>query len=64
MSRRKIKKPLSKMKQLTFNEMLNLKGGVCVEEYCATVSMLIENNWGNWDDHQREAAANAYATHC
>lgn len=52
------------MKQLTFNEMLNLKGGVCVEEYCATVSMLIENNWGNWDDHQREAAANAYATHC
>lgn len=44
--------------------MLNLKGGVCVEEYCATVSMLIENNWGNWDDHQREAAANAYATHC
>ena len=52
------------MKQLTFNEMLNLKGGVSVEEYCATVSMLIDNCWDSWDSDQRRAAAYAYAKHC
>ena len=52
------------MKQLTFNEMLNLKGGVSVEEYCATISMLIEHNWDNWDGDQKRAAAYAYSKHC
>ncbi len=52
------------MKTLSINEMLNLKGGVNVEQYCATISMLIEHNWGNWDSDQRQAAAAAYASHC
>lgn len=52
------------MKPLSLNEMLNLKGGVSVEEYCDTISMLIDNCWDNWTKEQRKAATNAYSKHC
>ncbi len=52
------------MKKLNSNDLINLQGGISVEEYCATVSMLIQNNWDTWTDEQRKAAANAYSTHC
>lgn len=49
---------------LDLQEMNEIRGGVKVEEYCATVSMLIENNWNNWSEGQRKAAAAAYTAHC
>lgn len=49
---------------LDIQEMIEIKGGVSKEEYCATVSMLIENNWDSWSDSERYSAASAYSKHC
>lgn len=49
---------------LSFSEMLEISGGVSLQEYCDTVSTLIENNWSNWTEDQRKAAADAYSKHC
>lgn len=52
------------MKQLSFNEMLNIKGGISQEEYCEIVDQLIMNNWDSWTNDQKEAASAAYAKNC
>ncbi len=52
------------MKKLNLDQMNEIQGGVSVEEYCDTVSMLIEHNWDRWSDSERKSAANAYSKHC
>ncbi|WP_185711568.1 hypothetical protein [Tannerella forsythia] len=52
------------LEELNLQEMSEIKGGVSVEEYCGTLNMLIDSNWSTWNNHQREAATNAWAAHC
>lgn len=52
------------LEELDLQEMNEIKGGISKEEYCNTVSMLIEHNWDSWSDGERKSAASAYATHC
>lgn len=52
------------LQELDYKEMNQITGGVSVAEYCATLDMLIENNWSSWDSGQKESAANAYSKHC
>lgn len=44
--------------------MSEIKGGISTEEYCAIVNQLIHDNWQEWDNHQKEAAFNAWNEHC
>lgn len=52
------------MKQLSLNEMLNLKGGVGFEEACLVLLMLIPECWDEWDDVKKEQATDFYSTFC
>ena len=52
------------MKQLSLNEMLDLKGGISREEYCELVDQLIDDNWDSWSPEQKKAATVAYSKHC
>lgn len=52
------------MEKLSINEVLNLKGGQNVQQYCVSVSALILDNWEKWSHDQREAAVDAYKKHC
>ena len=49
---------------LDLQEMNEIKGGTSVEEYCATLDMLIDANWDNWSDGEKRSAASAYSKHC
>lgn len=50
------------MKQLTFNEMLNLKGGISKEEYCRLLIEIIANN--DLDEGAMEGAKYGLRKHC
>ncbi|WP_289225488.1 hypothetical protein [Bacteroides acidifaciens] len=52
------------MKKLTTTDLLGLKGGVSVEEYCATLDQMINDNWDNWNRDQKKAATDAFSAHC
>ncbi len=52
------------MKKLSNIDLLNLLGGVSREEYCATLSTLIANNWGDWDKSTQDSAAQSWSKHC
>jgi len=52
------------MKKLSNIDLLNLLGGVSREKYCETLSMLIDNNWGNWDKGTKKSAAESWSKHC
>lgn len=52
------------MKQLSFNEMLNIKGGISQKEYCEILDQLINDNWDSWSNEQKGAASAAFAKNC
>ena len=54
------------LEELNYKEMNQITGGqnVSANEYCATLSMLIENNWGRWTEDERKSASSAYSKHC
>lgn len=52
------------MKKLTTTDLQDLKGGVSVEEYCATLDQMIQDNWDNWNRDQKKAATDAFSAHC
>ncbi|CCZ06553.1 bacteriocin [Culturomica massiliensis] len=54
------------LEELNYKEMNQITGGqnVSAKEYCATLSMLIENNWGRWSEDERKSASDAYSKHC
>ncbi len=52
------------MKKLANIDLLNLLGGVSREEYCATLDMLIRENWGKWDEGTKNSASLSWNTHC
>ena len=54
------------LEELNYKEMNQVTGGqnVSAKEYCATLSMLIENNWGRWSEDERKSASDAYSKHC
>jgi hypothetical protein len=49
---------------LSNQELEQVMGGTSKEDYCDTLSMLIEHNWGSWSDGERSSAADAYSAHC
>lgn len=52
------------MKKLSNIDLLNLLGGVSRDEYCATLDMLIKENWGKWDEGAKDSAAKSWSEHC
>ncbi len=54
------------MKKLSNHDLLDLLGGKAVtrEEYCATLDMLIENNWDKWDQGAKDGAMHGWNEHC
>ncbi len=52
------------MKQLSLNEMLNLKGGVGLEEACWALLVLIPECWDEWDNFKKKQAEIFYNTFC
>lgn len=52
-------------KELNFQEMNEIKGGITREEYCAILgSMLYPEQWESWNENQQNAWVTAYFTHC
>lgn len=49
---------------LSSNELSKIIGGSTREEYCATLSTLIQYNWGTWSEEERASAVNAYQKFC
>lgn len=54
------------MKKLTNQDLLVLLGGKAVtsEEYCATLDMIINNNWGNMSQDEKDSAMQAWNKYC
>ena len=54
------------LEELNYKEMNQITGGqnVSAKEYCATLSTLIENNWGRWNEDERKSASSAYSKYC
>ena len=54
------------MKKLSNLELLDLLGGTAVtrEEYCATLDMLITENWDKWDQGAKDGAMHGWNEHC
>ena len=52
------------MKQISLNEMLNIKGRVSAKEYCATISLLIADCWDEWSGDEKRAAVDAWNRNC
>lgn len=49
---------------LSKEEMKNVKGGISLEEYCATMDMLWENNADDWSVDTLEGFWHGYSTNC
>lgn len=52
------------MKKLSNTDLLNLLGGVSREEYCETLDVLIENNWGDWNKSTKDSATASWNKYC
>lgn len=51
-------------KVLNKQEMKNITGGVTVEEYCATMEELWEENVDSWSAETIEGFWHGWSTHC
>ena len=49
---------------LSKEELKGVVGGIGSEEYCATLNLLIDNNWSTWTQQEKESAMNAWNAHC
>jgi hypothetical protein len=52
------------MKELSNLDLQDLLGGVSIEEYCATLDMLIENNWDKWNNSEKDGAMYGWNKYC
>lgn len=55
---------LNDAQELSSHEMKRLEGGVSQGEYCATMSMLWDNNWTSWSVGAVEGWWIGWSSHC
>lgn len=52
------------LKELSFQEMSEIKGGISVEEYCKGLLRLAKDNMQAWSEEEVDNFSYAYTTHC
>lgn len=52
------------MEKMNLFEMQAIAGGISREEYCAELDSIIADNWDNFTESEKKAAAKSYAKNC
>lgn len=52
------------MEKMNLLEMQAIAGGISAKEYCAELDAIIADNWGNFTESEKKAAAKSFAQNC